>query len=54
VSDHKHQRRISILVAAADLFAQRGFDGTSMGAVAELAEVKKSLIQYHFASKEIL
>ena len=54
MSDHKHQRRISILVAAADLFAQRGFDGTSMGAVAELAEVKKSLIQYHFASKEIL
>ncbi|CAH0992534.1 HTH-type transcriptional regulator RutR [Sinobacterium norvegicum] len=54
MSDHKQHRRTRILAAAADLFAQLGFDGTSMGAVAELAGVKKSLIQYHFASKEIL
>jgi TetR/AcrR family transcriptional regulator len=47
-------RRRRILAAAADIFAQQGFDGASFGAVASAAEVKKSLVQYHFDSKERL
>lgn len=50
----KASRRSSIIQAAAQLFGQRGFEGTSIGAVAELAEVKKSLVQYHFENKEML
>ena len=52
--DESSSRRSKILSAAADLFAQQGFDGTSLGAVASAAEVKKSLVQYHFDSKEKL
>lgn len=52
--DEASSRRSKILAAAAELFAQQGFDGTSFGAVASAAEVKKSLVQYHFDSKERL
>ena len=47
-------KRLAILTAAARLFAQQGYDGTSMGAVADAAQVKKSLVQYHFENKEKL
>lgn len=47
-------RRAKILQAAAELFGQQGFDGTSLSAVADRAQVKKSLIQYHFENKEML
>ena len=47
-------RRLQILEAAGPLFAQTGFDGTSMGAVAEAAGEKKSLVQYHFGNKQQL
>lgn len=43
-----------ILGAAADCFASHGFDGTSLGQVAQRAGVTKTLVQYHFATKEAL
>lgn len=43
-----------ILDAAARMFGQDGFQGASMGAVAEAAGVSKGLLHYHFQSKEHL
>jgi AcrR family transcriptional regulator len=53
-SENMHSRRSRILAAAANLFAQQGFDGTSIGAIALAANVNKSLVQYHFDNKEKL
>lgn len=46
--------REQILTAAADRFANQGFDGTSLGQVAQSARVTKALVQYHFATKQTL
>lgn len=46
--------RERILLAAARLYAVRGFEGTSMRDIAAAAGVTKPLIFYHFASKERL
>jgi AcrR family transcriptional regulator len=43
-----------ILDAAARMFGRDGFQGASMGAVAEAAGVSKGLLHYHFQSKEHL
>jgi AcrR family transcriptional regulator len=43
-----------ILDAAARMFGREGFQGASMGAVAEAAGVSKGLLHYHFESKEHL
>ena len=43
-----------ILDAAETVFAQRGFDGATTRAIAELAEVNLGLIHYHFSNKELL
>jgi len=40
--------------AAKILFVQHGFDGTSMGDIAEKAEVNQSLIHHHFGAKQNL
>lgn len=48
------EKRASILQAAATLFGQMGFDGTSFAAVAEQAGVQKTLVQYHFENKVVL
>ena len=47
-------RRIAIMEAAAQLFGQVGFEGTSMKAVASAAGEKKTLVQYHFRYKQQL
>lgn len=47
-------RRDRVLTAAAELFGQLGFDGTSFSNVAEKAGEQKSFVQYHFENKEIL
>ena len=50
----KAATRDRILRAAAEVFADLGFDAASMGIIARRAEVKKSLVQYHFDTKEKL
>ena len=50
----KSCRRTAILEAAAQLFGQVGFEGTSMTAVASAAGEKKTLVQYHFRYKQQL
>lgn len=43
-----------ILKAAKELFAQKGFDGTSTREIVNAAGVNISLIAYHFGGKENL
>lgn len=47
-------RKDQILDAAATLFAEVEFHGTSMRMIADRASVSQSLIHYHYASKEQL
>ncbi|BDI28853.1 TetR family transcriptional regulator [Capsulimonas corticalis] len=46
--------RETILNTAMDLFAEKGFDGASVADIAAAAGTPKSLLQYHFGSKEEL
>jgi AcrR family transcriptional regulator len=48
------QTRERILAAASDLFAETGFRGTSMVAVADAAGISQTGLLHHFASKEQL
>jgi AcrR family transcriptional regulator len=48
------ERRARILAAAEEAFAQGGYDGASMGALAEAAGVTKPVLYDHFASKREL
>ena len=58
LSDRKRldpiKTRETILDAALDAFAEKGFDGASIADIAARAQVPKSLLQYHFGSKEEL
>ena len=44
----------NILSAALDLFVSRGFEGTTVDAIAEAAGVTKGAIYFHFATKDDL
>ena len=46
------QRREAIVARAADLFAERGFNGASVSDLALACETSKSLIYHYFPSKE--
>lgn len=46
--------RRRVIEAAAKEFSQRGFDGTTLSAIAGRAKVSKQLIAYHFGTKERL
>ncbi|MFM9873373.1 MAG: TetR/AcrR family transcriptional regulator [Fimbriimonadaceae bacterium] len=46
--------RAAILDSATALFAESGFAATSLNAIAQAADVPKSLILYHFETKENL
>ena len=48
----KISRRRKIILAAVSEFAEKGFDGASMEAVALKAEVAKGTVFYHFKSKK--
>lgn len=50
----KEDTRERLIEAATTLFAQRGFDGTSVKELADAAGVNVSLISYHFGGKENL
>jgi AcrR family transcriptional regulator len=48
------ERRRAIIDAAIELFSRRGFRGTGMAAVAELAGVTAPAVVHHFGTKEKL
>jgi TetR/AcrR family transcriptional regulator, mexJK operon transcriptional repressor len=50
----KQAKRQRILDAALNLFSQEGYDGTSMDAIAQSAEVSKPTLYMYFGSKEQL
>jgi AcrR family transcriptional regulator len=49
-----HDRRKQIVAVAADLFANRGFQGTTTKEIAERAAVSEAIIFRHFATKDEL
>ncbi|GAA5176154.1 TetR/AcrR family transcriptional regulator [Modicisalibacter zincidurans] len=49
------QRNVeNILLAAEQIFAERGYAGASMGEIAQLAQLPKSNVHYYFSTKEEL
>lgn len=50
----KHDRRQEILIAAMDLFAKKGFRGTTTRDLASQADVNEAIIFRHFNNKEEL
>jgi AcrR family transcriptional regulator len=50
----KVDKRAHILLVAEELFAENGFDGTSVRDIAQLANVNLAMISYYFGSKEKL
>jgi AcrR family transcriptional regulator len=50
----KIDKRIHILAIAEQLFADQGFDGTSVRDIAQQANVNLAMISYYFGSKEKL
>jgi AcrR family transcriptional regulator len=50
----KHDRRQDILMAAMELFAKKGFRGTTTRDLASQAEVNEAIIFRHFTNKEEL
>lgn len=46
--------RESIISAANDVFTQKGYTGASLGDIARIAGVNKSLIHHYFGNKEDL
>lgn len=53
-ANEKPSAKLSIIEEAANLFANSGYEGTSINAIAIKAGIKKSLIQYHFPNKRTL
>ena len=49
-----NEKQIQIIEAAEELFAERGFAGTSVRDIAESAGVNLAMISYYFGSKEKL
>jgi AcrR family transcriptional regulator len=51
--DRDPERTREILISAGtETFAERGFDGARVGAIAERAGVNKAMISYHFGGKQ--
>ena len=48
------KRRAQLLATARDVFAQKGYHGTSMDDLADLAGITKPVLYQHFASKRDL
>jgi Transcriptional regulator len=53
-ADNYEERQLEILDTAAAMFAERGFDGTPMSAIATGCGVSKALLYHYFESKEEL
>lgn len=50
----REQTQKRILMAAIDIFAEAGFEASSLADIAKRATVKKALVQYHFSTKDRL
>jgi AcrR family transcriptional regulator len=50
----KKLRRDEIIAEATRLFAERGYEGASMGDLAERVGLRKASLFHHFASKDVL
>lgn len=53
-AQEKTDKREQLLLAAESLFAEKGFDGTSVRDIAQRADVNLAMISYYFGSKEKL
>jgi AcrR family transcriptional regulator len=49
-----NEKQIQIMEAAEELFAERGFAGTSVRDIAEAAHINLAMVSYYFGSKEKL
>jgi AcrR family transcriptional regulator len=54
VTSNFNIKQIQILQVAETLFAEKGFDGTSIRAIAKLAQINIAMVSYYFGSKERL
>ncbi|WBL26383.1 TetR family transcriptional regulator [Zunongwangia sp. HGR-M22] len=48
------EKQLEILKVAEELFSKNGFDGTSVRAIAKMANINIAMISYYFGSKEKL
>lgn len=53
-SKRKRLRKEEIVAEATKLFAERGYDGASMGDLAERVGLRKASLFHHFPSKDVL
>lgn len=49
-----NQKQIEILLVAEQLFAEKGFDGTSIREISKIAKINIAMVSYYFGSKEKL
>ncbi|WP_281637748.1 TetR/AcrR family transcriptional regulator [Flavobacterium marginilacus] len=49
-----NEKQIQILLVAENLFAEKGFDGTSIRDIAKEAKINIAMVSYYFGSKEKL
>src|SRR5438034_10763899 len=60
IGSHRARRRDAaatreaLLAAGTELFAERGYDGVPVTAIADRARVNKAMINYHFGGKRRL
>ena len=47
-----NDKQLKIMEAAEELFAEKGFSGTSVRDIADAADVNVAMISYYFGSKE--
>ncbi len=52
--DEKEQRRLDILVAAKTIFAEKGYNATSISDIAKEANISYGSVYWYFDSKESL
>jgi len=52
IDEHKARTRSALLRAAADLFAERGLAGTSIGALSDAADIGRTTVYEYFPNKE--
>lgn len=54
MDNHLNSKQIQILEVAEKLFAEKGFDGTSIRDISKVAKINVAMVSYYFGSKEKL